>query len=63
MKTDFTNTVIDFDTDKNGIQEGKEWIALISYLRSMDDADGDGVADMNETYRKPGLRVIPVKED
>jgi len=57
--TDMKESIIDFDVDKPGIQEGKEWIALVRYLSSMDDADGDGIPDLPAFYRNPGLCLIP----
>ena len=58
---DMSRSVIDFDLSKDGVQEGKEWIALVEYLNSMKDTDGDGIPDLDEYYRKPPLRLKPVK--
>ena len=59
--TDMSTSIIDFDPGREGVQEGKEWIALVEYLKSMDDIDGDGLADIDDFYRKPPLRIIPIK--
>ena len=50
---DMKNAVIDFDDNKNGIQEGKEWVALVEYLRSMQDTNGNGIPDIAGKYRNP----------
>ena len=55
--------VLDFDQSGEGIREGKEWIALVEYLKSMDDTDGDGIPDIDELYRKPPLRIKPILND
>jgi len=38
--------------------ELKEWYAFASYLSSFDDADGDGVADIPDTYREPKYNKV-----
>ena len=57
--TDMLDARIDFDNQKPGLQEGKEWIALVDYLAAMIDIDGDSIPDMDDYYRKPPYRVIP----
>ncbi len=56
---DMSETIIDFDEVAEGLQEGKEWIALVKYLSSMEDTDGDGIADLSPKYKDPGLCLIP----
>lgn len=51
-------TIIDFDKTLPGIQEGKEWIALVEYLKSMVDKDGDGLPELSDFYRSPAPRLI-----
>jgi 5'-nucleotidase len=60
--TDMKKTIIDFDTGKSGIQEGKEWIALVEFLRAMKDNDGDGITDLDEYYLKPPYNIIPINK-
>jgi 5'-nucleotidase / UDP-sugar diphosphatase len=48
--TDFRNMIIDVDENKPGIQEGKEWLALISYLGSFRDTNGDGIPEIDKKY-------------
>ncbi|MCD4769393.1 MAG: 5'-nucleotidase C-terminal domain-containing protein [Bacteroidales bacterium] len=56
---DMEKSVIDFDKNLAGVQEGKEWIALVEYLKVMKDTDGDDVADMDQFYLNPPLRIRP----
>lgn len=57
---DMKKSVIDFDKEQAGVQEGKEWIAFVEYLKKMTDVDGDNVADMDQFYLNPPLRIKPV---
>ena len=57
--SDMASSIIDFDSELPGVQEGKEWIALVELLRSMDDTNGNGIADLDEFYKKPALRLKP----
>ena len=58
---DMSAAIIDFDPVMDGVQEGKEWIALIKYLESMKDANSDSISDMDEKYKKPVSNIHPVK--
>ncbi len=51
------DAVIDADSRKQGIQEIKEWMALIWYLQHQADMNGNGVPEVPEYYRRgnPGL--------
>ncbi len=57
--SDMSESIIDFDEKTSGIQEGKEWIALVKYLSSMADTDGDDIPDLPLHYKDPGLCLIP----
>jgi len=59
--TDMKTAVIDMDPNKEGIQEGKEWLALLEYLRSMKDINNDGLPDIDNKYSKPLSCLVPVK--
>jgi 5'-nucleotidase/UDP-sugar diphosphatase len=59
--TDMKSTVIDMDETRDGIQEGKEWLALIKYLSLMEDTDGDGIPDIDARYSEPVKCFITVK--
>ena len=41
---------VDMDKQKAGIQELKEWVCLMEYVKSFPDKDGDGHPDMPEKY-------------
>lgn len=49
-KVDVKNILIDMDENKQGLQEGKEWLALMEYLGSMNDTNGDGLPDIDQKY-------------
>ena len=48
--TDMKTAVIDIDGSLEGIQEGKEWLALVEYLTSMNDTNGNGIPDIDRKY-------------
>jgi len=50
--TDMKKAVIDMDEEREGIQEGKEWLALMEYLSSMKDGNGNGIPDIDPKYRE-----------
>ena len=51
--TDLDTAVIDGDPDKAGIQEVKEWQALIQYVSQFPDTNGNGIPDVPDYYREP----------
>ncbi|MCK5164468.1 MAG: hypothetical protein KAQ72_12155 [Desulfobacula sp.] len=48
---EFTTVRVDGDKDKDGIQEIKDWTALVGYVQSFEDKDGDGIPELPEKYR------------
>lgn len=60
--TDMQTAVIDMDESKAGVQEGKEWLALIEYLGSMKDTDGNGIPDIDKKYSVPVQTFFSVKK-
>jgi 5'-nucleotidase / UDP-sugar diphosphatase len=50
---DLKTAIIDFNEQKDGVQEGKEWLALIEFLRSMKDTNGNGIPDIDRKYDLP----------
>jgi 5'-nucleotidase / UDP-sugar diphosphatase len=50
---DMRNAIIDMDEKKEGIQEGKEWLAIIGYFNSMKDVNGNGIPDIESKYSVP----------
>ena len=60
---DMKNAVIDMDENRNGIQEGKEWLALMEYIRSMKDINGNGIPDIDNQYQNPVKSFFPVSSE
>jgi 5'-nucleotidase / UDP-sugar diphosphatase len=58
---DMKTAVIDMDEKLSGVQEGKEWLALLEYLSSMQDTDGDKIPDIDQKYNVPIKSFIQVK--
>jgi 5'-nucleotidase len=59
--TDMKAAVLDFDDSQDGIQEGKEWLALIEYLSAMKDLNGNGVPDIDKKYKAAIKCFVTVK--
>jgi len=59
---DNKTTWIDFDAEKEGVQEGKEWMAMVKYLQSFPDLNGNRIPDFPEMYREPVIRTRPVTD-
>jgi 5'-nucleotidase len=49
---------IDGDSKKEGIQELKEWVAIIKYIEHFPDQNSDGLADIPQRYRQTEDRII-----
>jgi 5'-nucleotidase/UDP-sugar diphosphatase len=58
---DMKTTVIDMDEKMEGVQEGKEWLALMEFLSSMKDTNGNGIPDFDKKYAVPVRCFFPVK--
>jgi 5'-nucleotidase/UDP-sugar diphosphatase len=56
------NAVIDMDPMKDGIQEGKEWLALYKFVSQFPDTDRDGIPDIPYSYKEPAPRVVSVSK-
>jgi 5'-nucleotidase / UDP-sugar diphosphatase len=52
------DAIIDGDAEAPGIQELKEWMALVWFLQQQPDINGNGIADIPDHYRtgNPALR-------
>jgi 5'-nucleotidase / UDP-sugar diphosphatase len=48
---DFSASRVDADKSQPGIQELKEWIGVMEYIRSFPDTNGDGTPDVPDKYR------------
>ena len=59
--TDMKTAVIDFNPAENGVQEGKEWLALAEFLMQMKDTNGDGIPDVDQKYAQPVKNFFVVK--
>ncbi|NUO79114.1 bifunctional metallophosphatase/5'-nucleotidase [candidate division KSB1 bacterium] len=55
---DFKDALLDARPDLAGVQEVKEWQALLDYVRTFPDSDGDGIPNLPERYRQPQARII-----
>ncbi len=51
---------VDVDKNKTGIQEVKDWTALMDYVQTFADTDGNGIANMPDRYRGPEGRQIRI---
>jgi 5'-nucleotidase / UDP-sugar diphosphatase len=58
---DMKNAVIDIDESRDGVQEGKEWIALIEFLGTMKDTKGNGIPVIDQKYAVPVKCFFTVK--
>lgn len=51
--TDMDLMVMDFNADTPGLQEGKEWLALVRYLQQFAPVEVGGLPVIPEIYRNP----------
>jgi 5'-nucleotidase / UDP-sugar diphosphatase len=58
---DMGTAVIDMDESRDGVQEGKEWLALIEFVTSMKDTNGNGIPDIDKKYAVPVKCFFPVE--
>ena len=49
---------VDIDKGKPGIQELKEWVGVMDYVKSFPDKNGDGIPDIPEKYRAKLGRIL-----
>jgi len=59
--TNMKTAVIDINEKTAGIQEGKEWLALMHYLGKMKDINSNGIPDIDQEYAVPVKCFFPVK--
>jgi len=55
---DLTSARVDADKSQPGVQELKEWIGVMEYIRSFPDTKGDGIPDVPEKYRGKLGRIV-----
>jgi 5'-nucleotidase len=55
---DLTAARVDADKNQAGVQELKEWIGVMEYIKSFPDTSGDGIPDVPEKYRGKLGRIV-----
>jgi len=55
---DLTHALVDTDKSRPGVQELKEWLCLIDYVKSFPDVDGNGLSDIPEKYSGQLGRIV-----
>ncbi len=55
---DLSASRVDADKNQPGVQELKEWIGVMEYIRSFPDTNGDGSPDVPDKYRGQLGRII-----
>ncbi len=55
---DMQNAVIDFDEARPGVQEGKEWLALIYFLQHKNGGNIGSGATIPQYYKEPALSLV-----
>ena len=58
---DMKTAVIDMDEGRAGLQEGKEWLALMELIASMKDNNGNGIPEIDNKYSVPVKSFFQVK--
>ncbi|MCU0461886.1 MAG: 5'-nucleotidase C-terminal domain-containing protein [Bacteroidales bacterium] len=59
--TDMKSAIMDFNDTTDGLQEGKEWLAIVEYLTAMKDVNGNGIPDIDPKY-KVAIKTFTVVE-
>ncbi|MBN2080073.1 MAG: bifunctional metallophosphatase/5'-nucleotidase [Spirochaetes bacterium] len=52
------DALVDADPKRPGIQEVKQWVGLMDYVRGFPDRNGDGIPDVPEKYRGKLGRIV-----
>jgi 5'-nucleotidase/UDP-sugar diphosphatase len=55
---DLADARVDADPARPGIQETKEWVGLLEYVRRFPDTDGDGIPEIPARYSGPEGRIV-----
>jgi 5'-nucleotidase/UDP-sugar diphosphatase len=55
---DLSASRVDADKSQPGVQELKEWIGVMEYIRNFPDTNGDGIPDVPEKYRGKLGRIV-----
>lgn len=62
LVTEMDNFVMDFNNSQPGLQEGKEWMALVKYLQQFKPAEEGGLPVIPDSYRKPQQSLVPISK-
>ncbi len=57
---DLNTALVDANPGAAGVQETKQWVAFLEYLRNFDDVNGNNIPDVPERYRSPQGRIVRV---
>ena len=60
LVTEMDDFIMDFNPGQAGIQEGKEWIALVRYLQSFRPAGESSLPVIRDHYKDPPESLVPV---
>jgi len=60
LMKDLSGAVADFNSEVPGIQEGKEWLALLSYLRHFESREGEELPVIPAYYSNPDRSLVTV---
>jgi len=60
--TDMEMAIIDLDPEMDGIQEGKEWIAVMEFLKTMKDTNGNMIPDIDSRYTTPQKALVTTEK-
>jgi 5'-nucleotidase len=55
------HTIIDFNDKTEGIQEGKEWMAVKAFLESFNDINKNGIPDIPDYYMDPESALVKIR--
>ena len=48
---ELSDHIVDGDLKTPGVQQIKEWVGMVAYMKSFPDTDGNGIANIPEIYR------------
>jgi 5'-nucleotidase / UDP-sugar diphosphatase len=54
--------LVDLDEEKEGVQEAKEWLAILTYLQSFTDINGNGIPDIPKVYQAKRVALYKIDE-
>ncbi len=60
LVTEMDDFVMDFNSSQAGLQEGKEWLALVKFLQQFKPAEEGGLPVIPDLYIDPPKSLIPI---